>query len=82
MVKRLDISLYFRLTKALFSKDFESLKGNFEIKELKDKKYLFLPKDETKEVIKDIKLSLKSDDTPKEFTIDFENGDIIKIETK
>lgn len=80
--ERADISLYFRLTKALFSKDFEALKTNFEIKELKDKKYLFNPKDEVKNIIKLLKLSLNSDETPKEFTINFENGDIIKIETK
>ena len=79
---RPDISLYFKLTKALFSKDFESLKSNFNIKELTHKKYLFLPHDETKKVVKDIKLSLNSDETPKEFTISFNNGDIIKIETK
>ena len=79
---RPEISLYFRLTKALFSKDFEGLKTNFDIEKLKDKKYLFLPHDETKKVVKDIKLSLNSDETPKEFTISFNNGDIIKIETK
>lgn len=82
LTKRPEVSLYFRLTKALFSKDFENLKENFEIEALKKKRYLFLPKDETKEIIKDIKLSLNSDETPKEFTINFNNGDIIKIETK
>jgi len=80
--ERADISLYFRLTKALFSKDFESLKENFEIKELKDKKYLFNPKDEVKNIITTLELSLNSDETPKEFILNFNNGDIVKIETK
>ena len=82
LAKRPDISLYFRLTKALFLRDFESLKENFDIKELNNRNYLFEPKDETKKIIKDIKLSLKKDETPKEFTIHFNNGDIVKIETK
>jgi len=80
--KRVDVSLYFKLTKALFSKDFKSLEENFNLKEIEDKKYIFLPKDSIKNVIKDIKLTLNIDETPKEFTINFENGDIIKIETK
>ena len=83
--KKPEILLYFKLTKALFLKDFENLKENFEITEIKntkDKEYLFLPKDEIKKVIKEIKLFLNNDDKPKEFTINFENGDIIKIETK
>ncbi len=80
--KRVEISLYFRLTKALFLKDFKSLEENFEIKELKGKNYLFVPKDNIKNVIEGIKLTLNKDETPKEFSIDFGNGDIIKIETK
>jgi len=80
--ERADISLYFKLTKALFSKNFESLKENFEIKELKDKKYLFNPKDEVKNIITTLELSLNSDETPKEFILNFNNGDIVKIETK
>lgn len=80
--ERADISLYFRLTKALFSKNFETLKENFEIKELKDKKYLFNPKDEVKNIITTLELSLNSDETPKEFILNFNNGDIVKIETK
>ncbi|HIM93430.1 MAG TPA: hypothetical protein EYM49_00140 [Campylobacterales bacterium] len=80
--ERADISLYFKLTKALFSKNFETLKENFEIKELKDKKYLFNPKDEVKNIITTLELSLNSDETPKEFILNFNNGDIVKIETK
>ena len=82
LAKRPDISLYFRLTKALFLKDFESLKENFYIKKLRDKNYLFEPKNETKKIIKEIRLSLQKDETPKEFIISFNNGDIVKIETK
>jgi hypothetical protein len=80
--KRVEISLYFKLTKALFLKDFKSLEENFEIKEFKEKNYLFLPKDNIKNVIEEITLTLNQDETPKEFSINFGNGDIIKIETK
>lgn len=79
---RPEISLYFQLTKALFSKDFQSLKENFKIKELKNRVYLFSPEGETKKIITKMELSLNKDETPKEFIIDFENGDKIKIETK
>ena len=80
--KRVDVALYFRLTKSLFLKDFKSLEENFEIKERKGKNYLFVPKDNIKNVIEKIELTLNQDETPKEFSIDFGNGDIIKIETK
>jgi hypothetical protein len=80
--KRVEISLYFKLTKALFLKDFKSLEENFEIKALSDRNYLFMPKDNIKNVIEEIRLTLNQDETPKEFSINFGNGDIIKIETK
>ena len=80
--QRVDIALYFSLTKALFSKDFKSLEENFKVQELKNNGYLFLPKESIKNVIEEIELTLNSDETPKEFSINFGNGDIIKIETK
>ena len=76
-----DVALYFQLTKALFSKNFESLKDNFDIEKSKNK-YRFIPKGDTKKVIKDIELYLNSDESIKYFVINFTNMDTIKIETK
>lgn len=81
LTKKLEIALYFRLTKALFSKNFDSLKENFEI-EQKDKKYKFIPIDDTKEVVLDIELSLDEDDSVEFFIINFTNKDSITIEAK
>ncbi|MCK4440512.1 MAG: hypothetical protein KAU90_00805 [Sulfurovaceae bacterium] len=79
--KKPEIALYFQLTKALFSKDFDSLKDNFNITKSKNK-YTFIPKDDMKKVIKDIALSLNKDESVKFFIINFSNMDSIKIETK
>ncbi len=79
--KRPEVALYFRLSKALFSKNFDSLKENFEV-EKKEKKYEFIPKDDTKEVISNIELSLKTDKSVDFFVINFTNRDTIKIEAK
>lgn len=79
--KRVEVALYFRLSKALFSKNFNTLKENFDI-EQKDKEYRFSPKDDTKEVISDIELSLKADNSVDFFIINFTNRDTIKIEAK
>ncbi|NEW61708.1 hypothetical protein GSY74_10460 [Sulfurovum sp. bin170] len=76
-----EVALYFRLTKALFSKNFESLKENFKI-EKRDKKYQFEPTDDTKEVVSNIELSLKADESVDFFIINFTNRDTIKIEAK
>ncbi len=79
--KKPEIALYFRLSKALFSKNFDNLKENFDV-EKNGKKYEFKPKDDTKEVISNIELSLKEDDSVDFFVINFTNRDHIKIEAK
>jgi len=79
--KKPEVALYFQLTKALFSKDFDSLKDNFEIKKSKNE-YNLVPKGDTKKVIKDIALHLNIDNSVKFFIINFANMDTIKIETK
>jgi hypothetical protein len=80
--KKPEVALYFSLTKALFSKDFDGLKESFEIKKLKDKQYHFLPKGDTKRVVSRIELVLNQDDSINFFTIGFTNKDTIKIEAK
>ena len=77
-----ELALYFKLTKALFSKNFDSLKDNFNIKEPKENEYEFIPKGDIKKAISNIKLSLKEDKTTKSFIINFENMDKVTIETK
>lgn len=77
-----ELALYFKLTKALFSKNFDSLKDNFNIKEPKENEYEFIPKGDIKKAISNIKLSLKKDKTTKSFIINFENMDKVTIETK
>jgi hypothetical protein len=80
--KKPEVALYFSLTKALFSKDFNALKESFEVKELKDKKYQFVPKGDTKEAVSGIELFLNQDDSIDFFMINFTNRDTIKIEAK
>jgi len=80
LLKKPDIALYFKLTKALFSKNFDSLKENFTIKK-QNLKYTFLPKGDTAYVVKSIDLLLKKDGSVVYFFIDFTNRDSIKIET-
>ena len=82
LLEKPEVGLYFSLTKALFQKDFEQLKENFEIEKLKHKKYIFTPKGDTKKVIDELELQLKEDDTVETFLLDFSNGDKIKIEAK
>jgi len=77
-----DIALYFNLTKALFQKDFESLKETFEIKKPKSKKFHFLPKDDVEKFIEYLDLYLKEDDSISSFVLKFTNGDKINIEEK
>ena len=78
--KKPQIALYFRLTKALFSKNFDTLKDNFDIKK-QNLKYHFIPKGDTAQVVEGIELLLKSDGSVVYFVIDFSNRDSIKIET-
>ncbi|MCD6433667.1 MAG: hypothetical protein J7L21_06460 [Sulfurimonas sp.] len=80
--KKPAVAIYFKLTKALFSKNFKSLDKSFYIKKHQGNKYTFEPKDDLKEVVSSIELSLRSDDTVKFFVIDFKNRDTIKIEAK
>lgn len=80
LLKKPQISLYFRLTKALFSKNFDALKDNFDIKK-QNLKYLFTPKGDTAQVVNGIELLLKPDGSVVFFIIDFTNKDNIKIET-
>ena len=75
------VALYFQLTKALFSKNFDNLKDNFKIQKSKNS-YEFTPKGDTQKVIKNIELSLNNDESIKYFIINFTNMDTIKIETK
>ena len=78
--KKPQIALYFRLTKALFSKNFDTLKDNFEIKK-QNLKYHFIPKGDTAQVVKGIELLVKADGSVVYLVIDFKNKDSIKIET-
>ena len=82
LLEKPDVGLYFSLTKALFQKDFESLKESFEIKEQKEKVYLFTPKGDVEKIIKNIELFLKEDAVVSSFVLSFTNGDKIKIEAK
>ena len=76
------VALYFQLTKALFSKNLDSLKENFEITKPTDDQYRFSPKGDMKKAIKNISLDLQKDGSVAFFVINFENKDTIKIETK
>ena len=78
--KKPKMALYFRLTKALFSKNFDILRDNFEIRK-EDLKYYFIPKGNTSQVVKSIELLVKLDGSVVYFIIDFSNKDSIKIET-
>jgi hypothetical protein len=78
--KKPQIALYFRLTKALLSKNFDTLKDNFDIKK-QSLKYHFIPKGDTAKVVEGIELLVKSDGSVVYFVIDFVNRDSIKIET-
>lgn len=73
------ISLYFTLTQALFSKNFGLLTHQFKI--IKEQQsYRFLPKGDTQNIVNKIELYLKKDGSIHYFVIDFKNKDNIKIE--
>jgi len=76
-----EVALYFQLTKALFSKNFDTLKDSFEVKQIKNQ-YEFVPKGETKNVIQNIELSMDNNNSVNFFVINFTNMDTIKIEKK
>jgi hypothetical protein len=78
--KKPQVALYFRLTKALFSKNFDTLKDNFDIKK-QNLKYHFIPKGDTAQVVEGIELLRKADGSVNYFIIDFKNRASIKIET-
>jgi len=80
LLKKPQILLYFTLTKALFSKKFNLLKENFNIKK-QNLKYIFTPKGDTAQIVNGIELLLKKDGSVVYFIIDFTNKDNIKIET-
>lgn len=82
LLVRPEIGLYFSLTKALFQKDFELLKENFEIKKVDKNKFEFIPKDDVGKFIEKLELNLDKDDVVKILKLEFTNGDKIKIEAK
>ena len=76
------IAIYFRLTKALFFKDFKRLEKDFKITKMDKTNYIFVPHKDTKNIVDKIELSLSDDELIKFFTIYFKNRDTIRIETK
>ena len=82
LVVRPEIGWYFSLTKALFQKDFELLKENFEIKKVDKDKFEFMPKNKVGKFIEKLKLRLAKDDSVAVLELEFTNGDKIKIEAK
>jgi len=82
VIEKPEVGLYFTLTKALFEKDFESLKNNFYIEKKDNTEYIFVSKDEVKNIMNNIKLFLKEDNSVSFFILNFTNGDKIKIEAK
>jgi hypothetical protein len=82
LLKKPDILLYFSLTKALFTKDFNALEESFEVKKKSSKLYDFLPKGDVDKIMKKIELHLKDDESIEFFILKFTNGDKVKIETK
>lgn len=82
LLERPEVGLHFSLTKALFQKDFELLKENFEIKKIDKHRFEFLPKDEVGKFIDKLELQLDKREKVEELTLEFSNGDKIKIEAK
>jgi len=76
------IAIYFRLTKALFFRDFKMLKQDFEITKTNSTNYIFSPHKDIKNIVDKIELSLNNNGLTKFFTIYFKNKDTIRIETK
>ena len=82
LLEKPEIGLYFSLTKALFQKDFESLKENFEIKKVKERLFEFMPKGDVEKFIEKLELYLDKEDKVEVLKLEFTNGDKIKIEAK
>ncbi len=82
LLERPEIGLYFSLTKALFQKDFELLKENFEMKKVEERKFEFIPKDDVEKFIEKLELALAKDESVAVLKLEFTNGDKIKIEAK
>ncbi len=82
LTERPEIELYFSLTKALFQKDFDLLKENFELKQTDAKTFKFIPKDDTAKFIDKLELALDKEEKVKVLTLEFRNGDKTKIEAK
>lgn len=82
LLERPEIGLYFSLTKALFQKDFELLKENFEIEKVEDRLFEFMPKGDVEKFIEKLELHLDKEDKVEVLKLEFTNGDKIKIEAK
>lgn len=82
LTERPEVALYFSLTKALFQKDFELLKENFEIQKIDERHFKFLPKGDARDLIKKMELSLTKEEKVDVLSLAFRNGDKIKIEAK
>lgn len=82
LLERPEIGLYFSLTKALFQKDFELLKENFEIEKVEERLFEFMPKGDVEKFIEKLELHLDKEDKVEVLKLEFTNGDKIKIEAK
>ena len=82
LLERPEIGLHFSLTKALFQKDFERLKENFEMKQIGEKKFEFIPKGDIEKFVDKLELFLGKEDVVSVLKLKFSNGDKIKIEAK
>jgi len=82
LVERPEVGLHFSLTKALFKKDFDLLKENFEMKQVKKGLFEFTPKGDVANLIKKLKLYLDKEDNVEALKLEFNNGDKITIEAK
>lgn len=82
LVERPEVGLHFSLTKALFQKDFDLLKENFEMKQVRKRLFEFIPKGDISNFIKKLELYLDKEDNVEALKLEFNNGDKIKIEAK
>jgi len=82
LVERPEVGLHFSLTKALFKKDFDLLKENFEMKQVRKGLFEFIPKGDVSNFIEKLELYLDKEDNVEALKLEFNNGDKIKIEAK
>lgn len=82
LVERPEVGLHFSLTKALFQKDFDLLKENFEMKQVRKRLFEFIPKGDVSNFIKKLELYLDKEDNVEALKLEFNNGDKITIEAK